>query len=200
MKRTLKRELEQLSFRAAFCMYCYESRGTDIDHFEPIKEAPLRTFDWSNHVLACGYCNQQAKLEQFPRDAQGGPLLIDPFQEDPALHLTLVPSGFYVALSARGTAMIETLGLNRRKELVEARAVSWFTVVDTFQRAAREGRQLSVRDIRNLKSLPTVDAFHHFMHDVSAKRRTLLAIGRTTIQSAERQLANLSTLFPSCAL
>lgn len=44
--------------RPAFCMYCYESRGTDVDHFVPIARDPAQAFEWTNHILACGYCNQ----------------------------------------------------------------------------------------------------------------------------------------------
>ena len=62
----------------AFCMYCYESRGTDVDHFVLIARDPMLTFEWNNHILACGYCNQQAKREIFPTDRSGHPLRLDP--------------------------------------------------------------------------------------------------------------------------
>lgn len=34
-------------------MYCYESRGTDVDHFVPIARDPMLTFEWTNHILPC---------------------------------------------------------------------------------------------------------------------------------------------------
>jgi hypothetical protein len=37
------------------CMYCGDNLGTDIDHFEPIASAPIRTFEWLNHLLACSF-------------------------------------------------------------------------------------------------------------------------------------------------
>lgn len=49
------------------CMYCGDSQGTDIDHFEPKSQAPLRTFDWTNYLLACSYCNSNQKRDLFPR-------------------------------------------------------------------------------------------------------------------------------------
>jgi len=56
----------------ARCMYCCDSTGTDIDHFEPIALAPLRAFDWLNHLLACSFCNSNQKRELYPCDAASG--------------------------------------------------------------------------------------------------------------------------------
>lgn len=49
-RRQLKTRLTTMCARPAFCMYCHESRGTDVDHFEPIASRPLRTFDRANHM------------------------------------------------------------------------------------------------------------------------------------------------------
>ncbi|MEU3650739.1 HNH endonuclease [Lentzea sp. NPDC034063] len=97
------------------CMYCGESRGTDIDHFEPIARNPLRTFDWLNHLLACSTCNSHQKRDQFPVDDVGDPLLIDPTAEDPFDHLLLTLSiGVYSPLTPKGQATIDVCGLNDR--------------------------------------------------------------------------------------
>ncbi|GAA4237253.1 HNH endonuclease [Actinomadura meridiana] len=116
--RTVRRDLmEHLTLMASGirrCMYCGDSLGTDIDHFEPLAEAPPRAFDWPNHLLACSYCNSNAKRELFPRGEDGEPLLIDPSSEDPYDHLELMPStGLYTELTARGKATIEIFRLNR---------------------------------------------------------------------------------------
>jgi hypothetical protein len=96
------------------CMYCGDSFGTDIDHYEPLARSPLRTFDWFNHLLACSHCNSHHKRERFPTDAYGRPLLIDPTAEDPFDHLMLSLSvGEYRALTARGEQTIQVCGLNR---------------------------------------------------------------------------------------
>lgn len=95
-------------------MYCGEGRGTSIDHFEPIARNPPRTFDWLNHLLACTTCNSHEKRDQFPVDAQGQPLLIDPTAEDPFDHLLLTLSvGRYEWLSEKGRFTIEIFSLNR---------------------------------------------------------------------------------------
>ena len=53
------------------CMYCLDSLGTDIDHFEPKSRRPLRTFCWHNHLLACSRCNSNYKREEYPCDGFG---------------------------------------------------------------------------------------------------------------------------------
>ncbi len=96
------------------CMYCGDSEGTSVDHWEPISRNRLRTFDWLNHLLACSYCNSSQKGSRFPVDASGNPLLIDPSAEDPFDHLALSLSlGEYRPRTDKGTSTISVLGLNR---------------------------------------------------------------------------------------
>lgn len=115
-KAGILRHLNQMAPGLQRCMYCADSLGTDIDHFEPIKECPAGTFVWPNHLLACSFCNSNQKRDQFPRDAAGQPLLVDPTREEPVDHLRLIlRSGEYRPLTARGSATIEVFGLNRRE-------------------------------------------------------------------------------------
>lgn len=96
------------------CMYCGDSRGTDIDHFQPIKIAPLRTFDWTNHFLACSSCNSNAKRGAYPCDESGQSLLVDPTVEEPSDHLRLtLNDGRYAAMTCKGRKTIEVFQLNR---------------------------------------------------------------------------------------
>ncbi|HWO64347.1 MAG TPA: HNH endonuclease [Umezawaea sp.] len=130
------------------CMYCGDSQGTDIDHFEPIARNPLRTFDWLNHLLACSTCNSHNKRSLFPLGPDGGPLLIDPTAEDPFDHLLLTPSlGVYRGLTPKGRATIEACALNRypltRGRQNSLRVVvmclkQWATAYDTDPAAMRE--------------------------------------------------------------
>ncbi|WP_407937114.1 HNH endonuclease [Kineosporia babensis] len=48
------------------CMFCGDSEGSAIDHYQPIAHLPARTFDWSNHLLACTHCNSNFKRDRFP--------------------------------------------------------------------------------------------------------------------------------------
>lgn len=117
------------------CMYCGDGQGTDIDHFEPKSLAPLRTFEWLNHLLACSYCNSNQKRNKFPRsDEDGSPLLLDPTLQDPLNHLRLVlPLCTYKGLTAQGEACIEVFGLNDRGVLVEGRRTAYGTAKQSVE-------------------------------------------------------------------
>jgi hypothetical protein len=109
-------------------MYCEDSLGTDIDHFEPIAVAPLRAFDWNNHLLACSHCNSNFKRDEYPCDASGYSLLVDPSVEDPADHLTLLlASGEYLSRTVKGEETIRVFGLNR-SDLVRGRKAAFWNV------------------------------------------------------------------------
>lgn len=105
------------------CMYCLDNVGTDIDHFEPLTRAPLRAFDWPNHLLACARCNSKYKRELFPCDEDTGePLLIDPTAQDPSVDLQLRPEvGEYATVTPRGEQTARLFQLNGRQELIEGR-------------------------------------------------------------------------------
>jgi hypothetical protein len=81
-RRRIREQLVRMAPGVERCMYCGDNRGTDIDHFEPIKELPTGTFEWLNHLLACSTCNSNLKLDIFPRDPSGTPLLLDPTRDD----------------------------------------------------------------------------------------------------------------------
>jgi hypothetical protein len=181
-------------------MYCYESRGTDVDHFVPIARDPVRTFDWDNHILACGYCNQQAKKENFPVDPAGRPLLLDPSVDDSADHMTLASTGQFIDLTPQGRETIEVLGLNARSELVEARYRSWRGVIRVFAQAAGEARSIDTDDLEDLRFLPVVDAFHHFAHDVATGRLAHKAVAPEVARHALHSHSVLKSVFRGCRL
>jgi uncharacterized protein (TIGR02646 family) len=113
-KAAIRAALVRITTGIERCMYCGDSRGTAIDHFEPISIAPLRTFDWHNHLLACETCNSNEKRDSYPCDEDGGPLLIDPTSENPYDHLQLALSvGSYKALTRKGCETINVFQLNR---------------------------------------------------------------------------------------
>jgi uncharacterized protein (TIGR02646 family) len=200
LRQELKARLATMSARPSFCMYCYESRGTDVDHFEPIARDPLLTFTWSNHLLACGFCNQQAKKEHFPVDAIGHPLLIDPSVDDSADDMTLSSAGDFIELTPRGAATIAVLRLNDRTDLVDARFKSWRHVIRVFTQAVQSGGPLSVTDVEDLRCLPVADAFHHFAHDVKLHRLGAKGVHPRLAAYASECLPTLRDVFPRCDL
>ena len=105
--------LEKMASGRSRCMYCEDSLGTDIDHFWPKADHPHRAFSWPNYLLACSHCNSNLKRDQFPRDAGGSPLLIDPTVDDPAQHLTFEHrTGEFKAIGPKGAESIRVFGLN----------------------------------------------------------------------------------------
>jgi uncharacterized protein (TIGR02646 family) len=74
--------LASMSGRRQRCMFCGDSRGTDIEHFWPKARYRRRVFLWANLLWICAGCNRQ-KGDQLPLDRSRRPLLIDPTTEDP---------------------------------------------------------------------------------------------------------------------
>ncbi len=81
MKRVIN-VLRQMTGKRERCMYCEDSRGIDVEHFWPKLRYPARAFRWPNLLWACAGCNR-VKIDRFPRDETGEPLLIDPTDVDP---------------------------------------------------------------------------------------------------------------------
>jgi hypothetical protein len=151
------------------CMYCGDSQGSDIDHFEPKSLAPLRTFDWLNHLLACSFCNSNQKRNLFPVADDGSPLLVDPTAEDPLDHLRLVlPLGTYQGLTDRGRACIEVFGLNARAVLVKGRRDAYVTAwnaIELWRIAMDKGQRDKAKDIVRVSwNRPLVDVLVAMFH------------------------------------
>lgn len=122
----IRAHLARMALGIERCMYCGENIGTDIDHFEPVSRAPLRTFDWLNHLLACSYCNNR-KRSDYPCDETGKGLLVDPTSEDPSGHIQLIlATGRYRELTPRGKITICIFDLNRGT-LVQGRYDAFMT-------------------------------------------------------------------------
>lgn len=160
-RRGLREALNQMAPGHQRCMYCGDSEGTSVDHFEPIARNPLRTFDWLNHLLACSFCNSNQKGSRFPVDPEGVALLIDPTVEDPFDHLALsLSTGEYSARTAKGTATMEVLGLNRAvltlgrqhaREVVTQALRAWRTA-----QKVGDGREQALQ-IRTIRMQPLAD-------------------------------------------
>lgn len=149
----LRQALHDMTPGLLRCMFCGDSEGTAIDHFEPVAYAPLRTFHWLNHLLACAKCNSELKRDRFPRAADGSPLLIDPTCDDPADHLHLVLAvGEYRALTDRGKATIDVLDLNRAVLVRGRRRVYWTTAkcLDACYSAMEAGKFQDEEELRQM--------------------------------------------------
>ncbi|WHT16589.1 HNH endonuclease [Crossiella sp. CA-258035] len=149
------------------CMYCGDSRGSDIDHHEPVKRTPLRTFDWTNHLLACSGCNSHHKGGQFPVDANGKPLLIDPTVDDPFEHLTLsLATGMYVPRTDKGRYTLDVCGLNHSplpESRVQARRVVCASLRSWQAARIRADHRIMNEDIQTVHGQPHAVVFQSML-------------------------------------
>jgi len=160
-RKGLKQALSGMAAGIERCMYCGDSRGTDIDHFEPIAKAPFRTFEWHNHTLACTSCNSNEKRDSYPCAEDGSPLLINPTAEEPSDHLDLLLSvGEYEGITIKGSATIRVFQLNR-KDLAIGRANAFIrckSMLRDYIMLESKGRtEEAVATQLALKQLPFVD-------------------------------------------
>jgi 5-methylcytosine-specific restriction endonuclease McrA len=187
IRKGVRSNLEAMVVGIKSCMYCGDHLSTGIDHFEPIAEAPLRAFDWLNHLLACSHCNSHEKRDRFPRDPDGVPLLVDPSAEDPHDHLRLtLATGTYEASTPRGDATIAVFGLNRQ-DLVNAR-ISAFdcmcSVLRDRSRLHRAGKSVKVERItKALLDQPFSDVLCTMLRYRDHPRAALLLDGQDVVDA-----------------
>ncbi|QKZ23812.1 HNH endonuclease [Streptomyces chartreusis] len=184
-RRHVKALLDLMAHGAMRCMFCDDSLGTDIDHFQPLDCAPLRAFVWVNHVLACGWCNSGNKQGRYPLAADGTCLLIDPTAEEPADHLTLrLTSCLYEGRTDKGRKSIEVFGLNR-SDLVEGRVRAFANAcvwLEGWHKRHVDGDPSADNKARALLDSPFVDVVYAMTRldpdiaDVVIEQRTLPAL------------------------
>jgi uncharacterized protein (TIGR02646 family) len=153
------------------CMFCEDSRGNEIEHFQPKSLYPEYVFAWANFLYSCGECNgpgrkgskfkvvrpdktivdvtRKRNADVIPPE-KGEPLLINPRFENPfdLLHLDL-DSGVFSELNRdektiqhqRAKYTIETLGLNDREELPGSRKAVFIAIKDILEKITRLKRE-----------------------------------------------------------
>lgn len=169
--REVRELLKSMASGMQRCMYCEDSAATDIEHFWPKATYPEKAFTWTNYLLACSGCNSNHKREQFPLDATGAPLLIDPTTEDPREHLVLSPrTGKYVHKSLKGEKSIDVFGLYR-DILEKGRQDAWVRipgVLRHYDEACTEGNWRVALDVqRTICRVPFASVFVWFL-DIAA--------------------------------
>lgn len=145
------------------CAYCesnipLETSRSEYDHFRPKSGARgfdkefskdyywWLTYEWNNLYYSCSVCNQY-KSTWFPVEGNRvplgtpydeiikleTPLLVDPCNDDPGLHLSFKEDGEVDYLTAKGKSTIEIIKLNR-SELVVARKKSIQSLKEEWDR------------------------------------------------------------------
>lgn len=118
------------------CMYCDDSRATDIDHYKPKREYFDMVFAWLNMLWVCAQCNR-LKAIAFPLDDFGEGLILNPTLDDPWRHL--VYDSMTNELSARWDA---ATGLESPKGRATLSVVSSLS-----HQAVNEGRGRTRRNL-----------------------------------------------------
>lgn len=204
-KNVIRELLEEMAPGVLRCMYCLDSRGTDIDHFAPKSRVPLRTFCWHNHLLACSHCNSNLKRDAYPCDDFGQCLLIDPSVDDPADHLRLDPStGEYNAytpngeLSVKGEVSIRVFGLNRY-ELREGRRNAYIKcreLLVSWHRAFLDGDHYRAEEIAlALCHEPFADVLR-FLETIGSRPHASAALGDGLANALATWLDSVGPVFP----
>jgi len=66
------------------CYFCSDSRGVDVEHFDPMQINHTRAFDWENLLWACTGCNRNKGTK--PVIVAGVVQLLDPTTTEPWNH------------------------------------------------------------------------------------------------------------------
>lgn len=68
------------------CAYCEQESAKDVEHFYPKTKYQGRMFTWRNFLWCCKNCNTE-KLAEFPLDAGGHAIILNPTIDDPLDYL-----------------------------------------------------------------------------------------------------------------
>lgn len=157
---TVAQTLASMSGKRQRCMFCADSRSTDVEHFWPKSRYRSRVFRWDNLLWICTGCNRQ-KGNRLDLDSQRRPLLIDPTAEDPWGFLYFDP------LTGNVTAKYDSAnGVPNRKGAYTVDP----TVLPLNIEAVTEGRQ---RTHRNL-----VRAVNNFLTRMASGPQAPALVGR----------------------
>jgi len=123
--KTACRVLKKMAGETERCMYCQDSHGTDIEHFKPETPFPESIYQWENMLLCCTECGR-FKGDQFPVDADGNPVLVDPSRQNPWDYIDFDPqtgnmTARFIAATAsfskEGETSVTVFHLDRRESL-----------------------------------------------------------------------------------
>jgi uncharacterized protein (TIGR02646 family) len=93
------------------CMFCGGSEASQVDHFKPKANYPRDAMVWENFVWICGFCNQH-KGNDFPLDATGATILLNPLDDDVWTYFRLDKFGY---LSPRWDAALDDFDPRAKK-------------------------------------------------------------------------------------
>ncbi|MFF8313202.1 HNH endonuclease [Streptomyces lydicus] len=149
--KSLVATLEKMAGSRKRCVYCCDSRSSDIDHFKPVKLDYRLAFQWKNFILICPECNR-CKGAKFAYADDGYPLLIDPTAVDPWEHLFLdVDTGVIAprfrdeSYDSKGDYTLAAIPPVNDEATVEGRRRAAEKYIELAEMAAMEGDSASSR-------------------------------------------------------
>jgi uncharacterized protein (TIGR02646 family) len=196
--------LRKLTLGGLACHYCEYGEPKDIEHIYPKSHFPRLTFEWRNYLLSCKQCNMGHKLAKFavfdgegnvsklrqnqePISEEG--VFIHPREDKPDdLILVELTSFEYVILDEQGSRnckkaqfTLDTLALNRRDWLLEARKNTFKNLLNSFQL------------LLSYLELPTMEALKEQIHAPDFKwNRSLEQIREDLIENCRIEIATLA--------
>lgn len=170
-------KLEDMAGPTRRCVYCEDSKGTDIDHFRPKSTYPGFAFVWENYLLACSHCNSNEKRADFPLDRAGAALLVDPANDDPFDHLVFVPTtGYLSGFTPKGQETEKVFGLNRRQELTLGRQTTWTAALALFRDLTKKRNATPAtygRIVGAILGLPFQAVVYHLVRDADGPKASV---------------------------
>lgn len=149
--KSIVQVLERMTGSRKRCVYCCDSRSSDIDHFKPVKVDFGSAFKWKNFILICPECNR-CKSSKFSCGADGTPLFVDPTCVDPWDHIVLdVDSGVMAPrykdgeYDAHGEYTLRVIHPVNDEATVEGRRRSAERYMDVAAHAVSDGDTRNVR-------------------------------------------------------
>jgi len=172
------RRIERLPLSPGTLEFLRKRTLAVVTSADPRAEAS-RPFAWENLLLGCSHCNSNVKKHQFPLDASGQPLLLDPTQDEPLDHLLFSETGRYKHRSRKGKTSIQVFDLNRTF-LAEGRRDAWIAIPELLIRYAQHkaaGRHERAQDVEQaLRRYPFSGVFAAFLRIAKSRsfRRRLI--------------------------
>lgn len=135
------------------CVYCEDSRATDVEHYWPKSRYSDRAFLWTNLLWVCTGCNR-SKGDRFPLDPEGNPLLLDPSTDDPWAHLfydvgtSLITARWLSATQTdeRGEATLSVVSPINNEAVVDGRRRVTRVLAQLVSRFVNDARQAGLGD------------------------------------------------------
>jgi hypothetical protein len=127
-------ELQRMAGPRDRCYFCSDSRGVDVEHFEPIQLDYSRAFQWTNLLWACTGCNRKKGVR--PVVVAGLEQLLNPTVREPWHHF----------IFDGGTGLLAPRYVDA---LPDRLATTTLAILDVLQNeSVATGRQQSARRLR----------------------------------------------------